>query len=223
VSQKNEGANHAIWQDPSTYDPMLHGPPFLRTMGAMVRQAATQKTATLLEGLLGELENPSNWLSVTIAFMRSCGLVHQTHHWQTRGPSYYADHTLFERLYDESQEMIDTLAEKAVAFRQHPVVDPLRQVSLIGKIVPYLYEGTSDGGSDAYPGISLRAELRLLVLLKLVYKRLEGAQCLTMGLDNLLQDIADQHEQFVYLLQQRVVSSGGARQAAVDPWKAWAK
>jgi len=221
---KNEGASHAIWQDPSTYDPMLHGPPFLRTMGGMVRQAATKKTATILDGLLGEVEDPSNWLSVTIAFLRSCSIVHQTHHWQTRGASYYGDHLLFERLYNDSQGMIDTLAEKSIAFRQHPVVDPIRQVALIGKMVNHIYESQTTSGAESYPSVSLRAELLLLVLLKMVYKRLEGKECLTMGLDNLLQDMADKHEQFVYLLQQRVVSSSGpAKQGSVDPWKVWAK
>jgi hypothetical protein len=226
----DEEVTHVIWQDPSMYDSMQHGPPYLPTMGGriasvqqVVKQASSKHFAFLRSKLAGGLEC---YFRATLALMRAASLIHQTHHWQTRGQSYYGDHLLFERLYNDSQGMIDSLAERSVSLFGYHVVDANVQTAAIGEFVAHIY-GTREEqltGSESYPRVSLQAELLMLLLLKMVYEATNSEGKLSLGMDNLLQGVADNHEQFVYLLQQRIAAcSGPVKQASMDPWKAWVK
>lgn len=216
-------ATNAIWQQPTTYDPMRHGPPYLPLMGKiaavqdMVR-VASDASYEELQTYLGQ----TGELGVLVSFMRSVSMIHQTHHWQTRGTSYYADHLLFERLYDESQDMIDSLAERAVGLNTFDIVDVRLQIENMSRIVDFLAQKDLRG-AEGYVVTSLRSETLLLVLLKMAYQQLEGRGALSLGLDNLLQDIADKHESFVYLLKQRADRPIMASTRPKDPWKAWAR
>ena len=52
--------------------------------------------------------------------------------------------------------------------------------------------------------LSVRAELRFMAFLEMIYSRLESSEQLSLGVDNFLQGIADKHEGLLYLLKQRV-------------------
>jgi hypothetical protein len=81
-------ATQAIWQDPSSYDPYTQGPPYLPESPS--RRTASQKVSS-------EFGLPE-----ALAALRALAMVHQTHHWLTSGPAFYADHLLFERLYADT-------------------------------------------------------------------------------------------------------------------------
>jgi DNA-binding ferritin-like protein len=141
-------------------------------------------------------------LASLLAILRMGPFIHQTHHWQTRGKSYYADHLLFERLYNESQTFIDQVAERTVGLGDESLVCPVRQVLLISKLIPMF----TSGGSlrpDEMVEISLRVESFIVSVIDKTMKALEASGSLTHGTSNLLEGAADLHETFVYLLQQR--------------------
>src|SRR5690606_33619745 len=105
---REEGAE-IVWHDPTKYDPARHGPPYLPVRLAGEAKAAARRVASLRG-------NPklAQWfmakaapLSAVLSALRAASFLHQTHHWQTSGPSYYGDHLLFDRLYKESQPHID--------------------------------------------------------------------------------------------------------------------
>ncbi len=212
-------STHAMWHDPTTYDPYRHGPPYLPGMGrgGPTVTASRQKRADHLDlnlasaQMMGQYgaESPAE-LSVLLSWLRAASFVHQTHHWQTAGATYYADHLLFDRLYKESQDMIDGLAERAVGSAGAPLVNPHTQAAQVMQIVSFFYPEGSGVGPSAYPLISLSMETHILDVLKIIRSRMQLAGRLSIGTDNLLQDIADKHEGFIYLLQQRTktASSG---------------
>lgn len=188
-----------IWKDPSLYDGMTDGPPYLPKPGAGLSKLASGTSE------VGKI------LAALVAWHRAAFFVHQTHHWQTRGPSYYGDHQLFMRIYEEIDPLIDQLAERAIGVSGDPSVVSLGvQMTLMGLA---FNTGFSDAGSpEEMPGISLYFERRLLEALERAYATLEQQDALSMGVDDLLQAIASKHEEFVYLLQQR-------SRTADDPWK----
>jgi len=229
-------AVHALWHDPLTYDPIKHGPPYLpeskmklaHNQRSEVR-AAVQKLAEdqsedlgrLLQTLVTPYGNaPMAELAALLACLRAEVWIHLAHHWQTRGCTYYGDHLLFMRLYEEADDLVDGLAEKAVGMGSHMLVQPRLQGMHTMAALMRLYGDTPDNpGAEDYPAISLRAVMCFLAFERLVYETLESQGKLSHGIDNMLQGIADKHEEFAYLLQQRCKSktAHNVRSAA---WKA---
>lgn len=71
-------------------------------------------------------------------------------------------------------------------------------------LVDALYKGRIDAPSvDEGVDICIAAENSFLSWLDTAHKELEEWGALSHGLDNLIQDLADKHEDNLYLLQQR--------------------
>jgi DNA-binding ferritin-like protein len=195
-----EEVRRVVWHTPTEYDSLKHGPPYLpgvtyepvklssnqrSEVRSFVKQASrpfmSEVTGAPLVSLLGVLQ--------------AVALLHQTHHWSTRGPVYYADHLLFERLYNESLEFIDQVAERAVG-QGTPKISAITQVSKMQACLQAL--GSADDAQGMVE-VSLAAELFCLNAVKIV---LESSE-VSPGTSNLLEGLADKHESFVYLLRQR--------------------
>ena len=205
-------STHALWHDPTVYDHMQHGPPYLpeqvkmvTTMHKTAADEMTEITAVLDQVKADFGKTPMSELTALLAFIRAEATVHQAHHWQTRGD--YGDHLMFGRLYSDVTGHADTLAERMVGSGHYILAHPMLLAKHCSMVVQTLYrDAGANPVSDSYPALSLRAVLRTLSALKLVYSALEEKQQLSHGIDNLLQGIADQHEQHVYLLKQRLQS-----------------
>jgi DNA-binding ferritin-like protein len=236
---------YATWHDPSTYDHMRMGPPYLP--GQQVRKAGVSKQAASeigaevremvaaekqaadeeLVGLLGHFQNdyqdaPFAELAALLSFLRALLVVHQTHHWQSQGSNSYGDHLLFDRLYNETLPLVDSLAERTVGAGSTILVNPIIQSAHTAAIIKSVYNGAPiDPGPDALPLLSLKGVLRFLLLLRMVYEALEtkGLLPAASGTANLLQGIADQHESFAYLLKQRASSKTANVRVAKSNWK----
>lgn len=169
---------------------------------------------SMLNGYAGA---PAAELGVLLSALKALAVVHQSHHWQTRGVTYYGDHLLFERIYGNVDGEVDGIAEKAVGFGPHLLVQPIVVSTHQLMVLKWLYSGAPvDPDPQQYVNLSLRAEYGFMVLLHLAYAGLEKSGLLSLGVDNRLQGIADKHEENIYLLQQRA----GQRQASALSWKA---
>lgn len=143
-------------------------------------------------------------LSDLLAYLRAASHIHQTHHWQTSGGQYYSDHLLFMRLYDESQDFIDGVAERAVGAGSEDLVDAVNQVDLVGEIVHKAYDNVPGSSAEDMAKRSLAIEGLVLKIIKNTIDQLSDSDNLSPGISNLLEDLADKHETFVYLLRQRL-------------------
>lgn len=135
-----------------------------------------------LQGLLGVLR-ALHWL-------------HWTAHWQSQGLSQYGDHQLFERLYTGVVDEIDALAEKIVAYGVTASVSPTLSIQ---RAAIWLQTWT-EGESTVTPDMALQAERDLQSVLSDVFHAVKGK---SLGLDDFLQGLANDHETNIYLLQQR--------------------
>lgn len=209
---------YALWHDPTTYDHMTMGPPYLpdmkvkmgrgakATVRAIVKKYADDAPAQqIFSHLVGEYQGVSMAeLGALVAVLRAAALVHQSHHWQTRGDTFYSDHKLYEHLYGESLGPIDRLAERAVGAGHRLLVHPVIQASQVGALVKFFCGDIQiDPTPDEYALTSFVTEAHVLSFIGTAYGALKAAGVLSPGTDNLLQDIADTHETFVYLLRQR--------------------
>jgi DNA-binding ferritin-like protein len=119
-----------------------------------------------------------------------------TTHWQAKGPNYYGNHLLFQRLYEALQEEIDTLGEKIVAyFGSQEVENDL----IMEKTHEWIKKWAKIGDPVER---AIQSEEDMQNAFKVGYKRLEEANDLSLGLDDFLMATANAHETNLYLLGQ---------------------
>ncbi len=139
-------------------------------------------------------------LVAILGALRGLAILHQTHHWQSSGPTFYGDHLMFGKLYEDTEADIDPLAEKIVGLSKSALVGFSRHAI---NLTAFLATIKDTSTSDEPCRRSLDAEKLLISLTETVMERLEAKGLLTKGLENMLAAIADKHEGFVYLLRQR--------------------
>jgi len=141
-------------------------------------------------------------LSELLAYLRAALIINQTHHWQTSGPSFYADHLLFERLYDdeddEVEDLIDAVAERAVGLDSIDRVDAVEQCGKVFEIVKDAYNQVSGNTPSDMVKRSLFIEQQVM-------KAIENCRNTISieGVTVILDEVGDLHETFIYLLKQR--------------------
>lgn len=134
-----------------------------------------------------------------IALVRSIYLVHQNHHWITKGNDFYGNHLLFERIYKTAADDADLAAEKFIGLFGDEVLDLHMQAQMIGKIM----ESFSSGDPVAS---SLKIEKKFLDFTEKFYRIVKEEGKMSLGLDDMIMAIASNREAAVYLLKQ---ASGG--------------
>lgn len=148
-------------------------------------------------------EQPATSLNLVDLFCDYLGLLKanqifsQTVHWTSKGENFYGDHLLFERIYDASLQEIDGFAEKAVGIAGEESVNPIK---LTEKALDKLKELPTDDLLSA----AVKLEEFLTTATQALYTQLKEAKQLTLGMDDLLMKIYDQHEENLYLIKQRL-------------------
>jgi starvation-inducible DNA-binding protein len=135
-------------------------------------------------------------VSDLLSMLMASSMIHQNHHWNSAGENFYSDHLLFERIYNETQEDIDSLAEKIVGGPSSKI-DLLKTSELMNDLIQAQQE-------DNHVTSSLKIEEIILDHISKIINLLESQNELSHGMSNLLEGIHDKHESFVYLLKQRL-------------------
>jgi DNA-binding ferritin-like protein len=138
-------------------------------------------------------------LAVWLGFMRALMMIHHSHHWQAMGTSYYGDHELLKKIYEATQDEVDSLGEKIIALDSPALTNYFLQVDHMRAFM----EALSDKQKQPLV-VSFLSELAFIHVGEGVSKRLQEAGLLTTGLENLMGGILDRHETHVYLLKQRL-------------------
>ncbi|MCH7560353.1 MAG: hypothetical protein IIC67_03115 [Thaumarchaeota archaeon] len=150
------GSIWSIWHDPTAYDHMQVGPPYLPGPKTVKTGAASDTTVAAQYGTLDLLgpdrdqmialmvdayEAPMAELAALLACLRAAAQLHQTNHWRTKGTAFYGDHQLFDRLYNDSLSMIDQVAERAMGQGSQRLVHPTIQAGQIFALVTFFSGG----------------------------------------------------------------------------------
>lgn len=205
-------STQAVWHEPTEYDALQHGPSYLPKRSLTASEKATVRAFTKKAAFDVPLDIPSEvsgldpvWkpVFVLLGVLRAASFIHQTHHWMTKGPAFYADHQLFDRLYEESSQSIDQVAERIVGSSSIGV-GALGQAWVLKSAVEFCC-GSKETPvhANGMVAASLMMEVGVLKSLQIAKASLDRAGLLTPGTSNLLDGVYDIHETFVYLLQQR--------------------
>jgi DNA-binding ferritin-like protein len=209
ANQLREETKGVLWHTPVAYDPLRHGPPYLPGTSFEPVKLSSEQRAEVRGYVKQAAEIPFSTatpLSTLLGVIQAAAMVHQAHHWSTRGAVFYADHLLFERLYNESLEFVDQVAERAVGIGQPGnilAVDQARLILSFVSVPPPL-------SPDDMVRLSLGLETSVLKAVDLTIEAMESNGTMSHGISNLLEGVADKHESFVYLLRQRSVQETAA-------------
>ena len=128
-----------------------------------------------------------------VASHRALYLIETNCHWLTVGN--YADHLLFERLYQQAAEDSDLVAEKMIGIFGESSVSMKLQSEFLSKLLEK-YQG------DDLLELCLKLEKDIIAYSRQFYNALEKADQLTLGVDDMIMSLSSNRETACYLLQQ---------------------
>jgi len=159
-----------------------------------MRSRRNPQAVDLAEGmmrLLGQLR-ALQWLSWTT-------------HWVAKGPNFYSDHKLLQRLYEgkgggpDIQESIDALGERMVYLCGEDTVDPV----LISRITTSELERMHDLEADPLKQLLL-LEVTVLRTIEGLWAKNQKKVRVILALDDFFAALANERATVVYLLNQRL-------------------
>ena len=144
------------------------------------------------------MEYRTKALCTLLACLQAVRLQHQNGHWVAKGCSSYSDHEMLQRLYEDMDEEIDVLGERIIGLCDHdPMVD-----HMLDKACKFVRKWSTR--LECPIERSLMAEKFLLQVLESLANHIDRHGQMTMGLSDLLEEIASLHEEHCYLLKQRL-------------------
>ncbi len=139
-----------------------------------------------------------------LGLMKALQAFYQHAHWIAKGEPYYGDHLLFERLYSSLNGQVDAMGEKMVGLGGDHFVCVKAITNITSKILEHVPD--MDENTLGYELVkeALKLENTFLAYTTKLYKKLKEDNSITLGLDDMLMSLCNEHESNVYLLKQRI-------------------
>lgn len=138
-----------------------------------------------------------SYLQALLALLHAAQISHHTGHWQATGPTAYTDHLLFERLYAGLTGQIDGLAEKMVGLHGSDVIVPCEIGTASAKWLSMW------GAAPDVVARAIAVEQAVQYTIKACYDACKDSGAMTLGLDDFLMGLANDHDTAAFLLRQR--------------------
>lgn len=134
---------------------------------------------------------------------------HAAHH-VTRGTGFAGDHALlYSDIYQAFEDNLDGAIEKAIGLLDDQGVADPGSILMGACDILHDYKSPVTCSSMEIAIHALKAEKDFVALTEKVFQGLESTGSLSLGLNDFLAATANQHETFVYKLQQRVKAEIG--------------
>ena len=141
-----------------------------------------------------------------LAHLRALQWVYTTTHWTSSGPNSYGDHLLLQRLYEGLDKPIDALGERMVAYFGPQAVAPEVIHERVDQVLPGVM-GLTRSPLDALHML----ERRLQRAIRKAWKaNQDSGDEMSLGIDDFLMGLANERDEAIYLLKQRLHGSGEA-------------
>ena len=149
--------------------------------------------------------SPAEVMAAYIGFVRAFHLWFHAAHTLTKGTGFAGDHaSLYGPIYVEVQDVIDRIIEKGIGVFDDESLGCPKRITSDALIILDEWESPVDQSPQRIADLALEYALQLVKLDERVAHALEEMGALSFGLENLLAELADTHEGYVYLLRQRV-------------------
>ena len=132
---------------------------------------------------------------------------HAAHH-VTKGTGFGGDHVnIYGEIYTQLDEDLDMIVEKGIGLTgNETLADPVSSLSLAATLLSK-YPASANQSADQIACTAFEVSKSYVAFLEQTYSQFEACG-MSLGLDDLLQGLANQYETYVYLLQQRSRGTG---------------
>ena len=142
--------------------------------------------------------------SAYVGFLRAFHLWFHAAHNLAKGTGFAGDPaSLYGPIYLEVQEVMDRVIEKGVGVFDSESIACPNKITSDAMIVLDEWESPAGQSAERIADLALHYAIDLVELDAKVATLLDEDGSLTFGLENLLAELADVHEGYVYLLKQR--------------------
>ena len=127
---------------------------------------------------------------------------HAAHH-VTKGTGFGGDHVnIYGEIYTQLDEDLDMIVEKGIGLTgNETLADPVSSLSLAATLLSK-YPASANQSANQIACTAFEVSKSYVAFLEQIYSQFEACG-MSLGLDDLLQGLANQYETYVYLLQQR--------------------
>ena len=138
---------------------------------------------------------------------------HAAHH-VTKGTGFGGDHVnIYGEIYTQLDEDLDMIVEKGIGLTgNETLADPVSSLSLAATLLSK-YPASANQSANQIACTAFEVSKSYVAFLEQTYSQFEACG-MSLGLDDLLQGLANQYETYVYLLQQR--SRGTMQESTVN-------
>ena len=136
-----------------------------------------------------------------LIMLKTCS---QSFHWITKGSSFYSDHLLFAKIYEISDGLIDSFAEKITAQFGSGLVDPAKLLALSAIKLNELIEFKTLDNPDALFANLYKVILYVLNETNQTYSECNKQKSISIGLDDYIIETISALEDIEYLTKQRI-------------------
>ena len=133
-------------------------------------------------------------LQSILVCLKSLSEYYQMAHWQSKGENFYEYHLLFERLYGSAGDSIDAVAEKLIGIGEGQ--EKLNLPEIIKQQYSKIKMLPVNASAEAFLNASIGLENELCAKIE------EIEPSYSVGVRNMLGDIADKAEGRKYLIKQ---------------------
>lgn len=147
-----------------------------------------------------------------LGLLRAQYMHYQNAHWEVKGDAFYGDHLLFQRAYESIPPQTDTLAEKMVGMFGSEAVEG---ITILGITSGWVHRWAP---ISCLHERSLASEADFQRVIKTTYEVLKKDTTLSLGLDDFLMAMANEHETHTYLIQQ-ILAGRKAPKSIAASWR----
>lgn len=143
------------------------------------------------------MNTPQELAELTIASLRTAQHFHQQGYWKASGKEHYSLHKLYNHILEPIEDQLDELGNR--------FVEKLGANSLSIRRISYLnkkFTKEIDLAYETQEEKSLAAEELVLDLFKRLYDSFDESGLLSLGTDDMIMKISNDHEDAVYHLKQ---------------------
>ena len=133
---------------------------------------------------------------------------HAAHH-VTKGAGFGGDHVnIYGEIYTQLDEDLDSIVEKGIGLTgDETLADPVSSLSLAATKLSQ-YPMAANQSADMIASSAFEISKSYVSFIESTYSQFEACGEMSLGLDDMLQSLANQYETYVYLLQQRSRGTG---------------
>lgn len=144
---------------------------------------------------LAKKENSAILFNNYLAILRVMNILFQHAHWKCKGDYFYSNHLLFQRLYTDTNELIDLTAEKIIGIYGNDNLYDSKQLSIMSDMFSKFENSNMIDNC-------IEATNAFLTLSQELYNELKESKEITLGVDDMIMASASKAEEFIYLLKQ---------------------